>query len=191
MKARWSNTHWSPVCLATTRRPVQDTAASARSDPCRVEHSKGEPSYGTTTRHRGDDGHADGERGATRQHAAQAEGPDDLGSGRFRPQPDAWRVTAFRQVDARDPAGRRDLHMRRRAPITDGRGKQASERPNHEHRSALRQTMGHPCAAGSDSPGAGHRLHPTVHDEVTIEMPSPPHRPLGNADDRDADPRGP
>ncbi|MFN8683131.1 DNA cytosine methyltransferase [Paracoccus sp. P2] len=50
------------------------------------------------------DGHADGECGAARQRAAQAEGPDDLGSGPFRPHADDRRGAAFRQAGARDPA---------------------------------------------------------------------------------------
>lgn len=47
-----------------------------------------------------DDGHADGECGATGQRPKQAEGPDDLGSGPFRPRADDRRGAAFRQTDA-------------------------------------------------------------------------------------------
>ncbi|MDO5706301.1 MAG: DNA cytosine methyltransferase [Paracoccus sp. (in: a-proteobacteria)] len=51
-----------------------------------------------------DDGHADGECGATGQRLAQTQGPDDLGSGPVRPHADDRRGAAFRQAGARDPA---------------------------------------------------------------------------------------
>ncbi|KGJ08572.1 DNA cytosine methyltransferase [Paracoccus versutus] len=63
-----------------------------------------EPVAGPQQPPRGDDGHADGECGATGQRAAQAQGPDDLGSGPFRPQADDRRGAAFRRTGARDPA---------------------------------------------------------------------------------------
>ncbi|MBT0779336.1 DNA cytosine methyltransferase [Paracoccus sp. pheM1] len=66
-------------------RPVEP-ASGSQQPPCR------------------DDGHADGECGATRQRASQAQGPEDLGSGPFRPQPDDRRGAAFRQAGPRDPA---------------------------------------------------------------------------------------
>lgn len=45
----------------------------------------------------GDDGNADREPGTAGERSAQAQGPDDLGPGRFRPDTDDQRGAAFRQ----------------------------------------------------------------------------------------------
>ncbi|WJS85770.1 DNA cytosine methyltransferase [Paracoccus sp. TOH] len=46
----------------------------------------------------GDDGNADSERSAAGERPAQAQGPDDIGSGRFRTDADHERGAAFRQA---------------------------------------------------------------------------------------------
>lgn len=46
----------------------------------------------------GDDGKADSERSAAGERPAQAQGPDDIGPGRFRPDADHERSAAFRQA---------------------------------------------------------------------------------------------
>ncbi|WP_371257447.1 ATP-binding protein [Paracoccus sp. J55] len=58
-----------------------------------------EPASGTQQPPPGDDGYADGECGARGQCAAKAEGPDDFGSGPFRPHADDRRGAAFRPTD--------------------------------------------------------------------------------------------
>nr|WP_176024889.1 DNA cytosine methyltransferase [Brucella pseudintermedia] len=45
----------------------------------------------------GDDGNPDSEPGSAGERSAQAQGPDDLGPGRFRPDTDDQRGAAFRQ----------------------------------------------------------------------------------------------
>ncbi|ABL71445.1 DNA cytosine methyltransferase [Paracoccus denitrificans] len=82
----------------------------------------------------GDDGHADGECGATGERAAEAQGQDDLGSGPFRPQPDDRRGAAFRQTaapgtrnltdadQARQPHGRLESGLRPAQIADHGRG---------------------------------------------------------------------
>ncbi|MGV2980631.1 DNA cytosine methyltransferase [Camelimonas sp. ID_303_24] len=45
-----------------------------------------------------DDGNADSERSAAGERPAQAQGPDDIGPGRFRPDADHERGAAFRQA---------------------------------------------------------------------------------------------
>ncbi|WP_258551990.1 DNA cytosine methyltransferase [Paracoccus versutus] len=80
------------------RHAAEDGCGSRRPGRC------AEPASGAQQPSCRDDGHADGECGAAGQRAAQAEGPDDLGSGPFRPHADDRRGAAFRQAGGRDPA---------------------------------------------------------------------------------------
>ncbi|WP_233902030.1 DNA cytosine methyltransferase [Paracoccus denitrificans] len=63
-----------------------------------------EPASGPQQPPRRNDGHADRECGTARQRASQAQGPDDIGSGPFRPQPYDRRGAAFRPTYPRDSA---------------------------------------------------------------------------------------
>ncbi|WEJ77551.1 DNA cytosine methyltransferase [Paracoccus versutus] len=77
-----------------------------------------------------DDGHADGECGATGQRLAQAQRPDDLGSGPFRPHTDDRRGAAFRQAgnDPRHDADAGEAERRQDAEPAGDRDGQANER---------------------------------------------------------------
>ncbi|MBT0779200.1 DNA cytosine methyltransferase [Paracoccus sp. pheM1] len=92
------------------RRGIDLAAADDPGDPaqdgCRPGRPGGssQPVAGPCQPPCRDDGHADGERSATGQRVAQAQGPDDLGSGPLRPQPDDRRGAAFRRTGAGDPA---------------------------------------------------------------------------------------
>ncbi|PQZ47239.1 DNA methyltransferase [Ochrobactrum sp. MYb15] len=59
---------------------------------------RAEPVAGTCQPPCGNDGNADSEPGPSGQRSAQAQGQDDLGSGRFRPDADDQRGAAFRQL---------------------------------------------------------------------------------------------
>jgi len=79
---------------------------SAADDPCDAEEigcgsrRSGRCSQsvaGSRQPPRGHDGNADREPGTAGERSAQAQGPDDLGPGRFRPDTDDQRGAAFRQ----------------------------------------------------------------------------------------------
>lgn len=57
-----------------------------------------EPAAGSCQPPCGDDGNADSERSTAGERPAQAQGPDDIGPGRFRPGADHERGAAFRQA---------------------------------------------------------------------------------------------
>ncbi|WP_449043487.1 DNA cytosine methyltransferase [Paracoccus versutus] len=83
-----------------------DDPGDAAEDRCGSRRSRrcSQPVAGPQQPPCGHDGDADGQRGATGQRAAQAKGPDDLGSGPFRPHADDRRSAAFRQTGPRDLA---------------------------------------------------------------------------------------
>ncbi|WP_081614924.1 DNA cytosine methyltransferase [Paracoccus sp. N5] len=92
------------------RRGIDISAADDPGDAAEVRRASrwpgrsAEPVAGPQQPPCGHDGHADGECGTAGQRVAQAQGPDDLGSGPFRPQPDDRRSAAFRQAGAGNPA---------------------------------------------------------------------------------------
>ncbi|WP_147296822.1 DNA cytosine methyltransferase [Paracoccus thiocyanatus] len=81
-----------------------DGLARAAAGSVRRPERRAEPASGPQQPPCRDDGHAHGECGAAGQRASQAQGPDDFGSGPFRPQPDDRRGAAFREAGAGSPA---------------------------------------------------------------------------------------
>ena len=84
-------------------RPLRPVPQSPAADAEEVGRGSGrsgrrvEPVAGLCEPPCGHDGNPDSERGSAWERSAQAQGPDDLGPGRFRPDADDQRGTAFRQ----------------------------------------------------------------------------------------------